>query len=165
MALPHAREVAAPAGRIGKFRWTICGLLFLAATINYVDRQVIGILKPTLQAQFGWTEIDYGDIVFAFQMAYAIGYLFAGRVMDLLGIKRGFALALTIWSLAAMAAASRAREIVLPLLFLPLAIPVVVGGVGASAGAGSRYLLFLAPYDAVFALLSWAAFDYVVAEV
>jgi ACS family hexuronate transporter-like MFS transporter len=89
-----------------KFRWTICGLLFLAATINYVDRQVIGILKPTLQAQFGWTEIDYGDIVFAFQMAYAIGYLFAGRVMDLLGIKRGFALALTIWSLAAMAAAA-----------------------------------------------------------
>src|SRR5437773_2458290 len=100
---------AAPAMRIGKFRWTICGLLFLAATINYIDRQVIGILKPTLQAQFGWTEIDYGDIVFAFQMAYAIGYLFAGRVMDLLGIKRGFALALTIWSLAAMAAAAVPR--------------------------------------------------------
>src|SRR5829696_7353417 len=109
MALPQAREVTAPAGRIGKFRWTICGLLFLAATINYVDRQVIGILKPTLQAQFGWTEIDYGDIVFAFQMAYAIGYLFAGRVMDRLGIKRGFALALTIWSLAAMAAAGVPR--------------------------------------------------------
>ena len=81
-------------GRVGRFRWTICGLLFLAATINYVDRQVIGILKPTLQAQFGWTEIDYGDIVFAFQLAYAIGFLFAGRVMDRLGIKRGFALAL-----------------------------------------------------------------------
>jgi ACS family hexuronate transporter-like MFS transporter len=109
MALPHARDVAAPAGRIGKFRWTICGLLFLAATINYIDRQVIGILKPTLQAQFGWTEIDYGDIVFAFQMAYAIGYLFAGRVIDLLGIRRGFALALTIWSLAAMAAAAVPR--------------------------------------------------------
>jgi ACS family hexuronate transporter-like MFS transporter len=109
MALPHAREATAPAGRIGKFRWTICGLLFLAATINYVDRQVIGILKPTLQAQFGWTEIDYGDIVFAFQMAYAIGYLFAGRVMDLLGIKRGFALALIIWSLAAMGAAAVPR--------------------------------------------------------
>ena len=103
MAMPRAMEATAPAERIGKFRWTICGLLFLAATINYIDRQVIGILKPTLQAQFGWTEIDYGDIVFAFQMAYAIGYLFAGRVMDLLGIKRGFALALTIWSLAAMA--------------------------------------------------------------
>jgi ACS family hexuronate transporter-like MFS transporter len=106
MAIAHAQETVAPAARIGKFRWTICGLLFLAATINYVDRQVIGILKPTLQAQFGWTEIDYGDIVFAFQMAYAIGYLFAGRVMDLLGIKHGFALAVTIWSLAAMAAAA-----------------------------------------------------------
>src|SRR5258707_15745951 len=109
MAMPHAQAAAAPQGRVGMFRWTICGLLFLAATINYVDRQVIGILKPTLQAQFGWTEIDYGDIVFAFQMAYAIGYLFAGRVMDLLGIKRGFALALTIWSLAAMGAAAVPR--------------------------------------------------------
>src|SRR6266566_2654343 len=110
MAMPNLREAAPPAqwpaARIGRFRWTICGLLFLAATINYVDRQVIGILKPTLQAQFGWTEIDYGDIVFAFQLAYAIGFLFAGRVMDVLGIKRGFALALTIWSLAAMAAAA-----------------------------------------------------------
>jgi ACS family hexuronate transporter-like MFS transporter len=109
MAMPHAQAAEAPRGRVGRFRWTICGLLFLAATINYVDRQVIGILKPTLQAQFGWSEIDYGDIVFAFQMAYAIGYLFAGRVMDLLGIKRGFALALTIWSLAAMAAAAVPR--------------------------------------------------------
>src|SRR5258705_4661446 len=111
MAMPHVRvpdpsPAPAGAGRIGKFRWTICGLLFLAATINYVDRQVIGILKPTLQAQFGWTEIDYGDIVFAFQMAYAIGYLFASRVMDLLGIKRGVALALTILSPTPIAAAA-----------------------------------------------------------
>ena len=110
MAMPQMQAAAAAPGlRIGTFRWTICGLLFLAATINYIDRQVIGILKPTLQAQFGWSEIDYGDIVFAFQMAYAIGYLFAGRVMDLLGIKRGFALALTIWSLAAIGAAAVPR--------------------------------------------------------
>src|SRR5438876_10278830 len=95
----------APATRIGRFRWTICGLLFLAATINYVDRQVIGILKPTLQAQFGWSEIDYGDLVFAFQLAYAIGFLFAGRVMDIFGTKKGYALALTVWSIAAMATA------------------------------------------------------------
>ena len=66
--------------------------------------------------------------------------------------------------LGAMAVAGRARELLLPLLFLPLAVPIVVGGVGASAGAGGRYLLFLAFYDAVFGLLSWAAFDYVVAE-
>ena len=111
MAMPNVREAAAPApaGRIGRFRWTICGLLFLAATINYIDRQVIGILKPTLQAQFGWSEIDYSDIVFAFQLAYAIGFIFAGSIVDRLGIKRGFALALVIWSFAAMAAAEVTR--------------------------------------------------------
>ena len=73
------------AGPIGHYRWIICALLFFAATINYVDRQVIGILKPTLQAEFGWSEIDYADIVFAFQLAYAIGLLLAGRLMDRLG--------------------------------------------------------------------------------
>jgi ACS family hexuronate transporter-like MFS transporter len=83
----------------------ICGLLFLATTINYIDRQVIGILKPMLQTQFGWSEIDYGDLVFAFQLAYAIGFLFAGRVMDIFGTKKGYALALTVWSLAAMTTA------------------------------------------------------------
>jgi ACS family hexuronate transporter-like MFS transporter len=91
------------ASRAGYFRWVICALLFLAATINYVDRQVIALLKPTLQQQFGWSEIDYADIVFAFQLAYAIGFVFAGRVIDWLGTKRGFVLALLIWSAAAMA--------------------------------------------------------------
>ena len=112
MALPNIRDTApapAPVARVGHFRWTICGLLFLAATINYVDRQVIGILKPTLQAQFGWSEIDYADIVFAFQLAYAIGFLFAGTIIDRIGIKRGFTLALVVWSLAAMAAAEVTR--------------------------------------------------------
>jgi len=89
--------------RVGYLRWTICGLLFLAATINYVDRQVIGILKSTLQAQFGWSEIDYSDIVFAFQLAYAIGFVFAGRLIDRIGTKAGLSIALTVWSLAAMA--------------------------------------------------------------
>src|SRR5436190_14570825 len=105
MAMPNVREAAAPApaGRIGRFRWTICGLLFLAATINYIDRQVIGLLKPTLQAQFGWSEIDYSDIIFAFQLAYAIGFVFAGRLIDRIGTKLGFAMALLLWSLAAIA--------------------------------------------------------------
>src|SRR6476619_3848223 len=108
MAMPNVRvrdtaPAPAPAGRVGYFRWTICGLLFLAATINYVDRQVIGILKPTLQAEFGWTEIDYADIVFAFQLAYAIGLLIAGRLMDRFGARLGFSLIIVIWSLAAMA--------------------------------------------------------------
>ena len=90
-------------GPIGRFRWVICALLFFAATINYVDRQVIGILKPTLQQEFGWTEIDYADIIFAFQLAYAIAFLFAGRMIDRLGTKKGFVVALVVWSIAAMA--------------------------------------------------------------
>src|SRR3954452_18144667 len=105
MAMPSSptRPAAAPvSARAGHFRWTICGLLFLAATINYVDRQVIGPLKPTLQQQFGWSEIDYADIVFAFQLAYAIGFVFAGRVIDWMGTKRGFVLSLLIRSAAAI---------------------------------------------------------------
>lgn len=93
---------------IGRFRWVVCALLFFAATINYVDRQVIGILKPTLQAEFGWSEVDYGDIVFAFQLAYGIGLLAAGRLMDRLGARLGFSLAIVIWSVAAMAHAEAA---------------------------------------------------------
>src|SRR5688572_3463321 len=91
-------------GRIGYYRWNICALLFFAATINYIDRQVIGILKPTLTATFGWNdERIYSSIVFSFQLAYAIGFMMAGRVMDTIGVRRGFALAVIVWSLAAMA--------------------------------------------------------------
>jgi ACS family hexuronate transporter-like MFS transporter len=89
--------------RASSYRWTICALLFFAAVVNYIDRQVIGILKPTLQHEFGWSEIDYGDIIFAFSFAYAIGFAFAGRLMDKVGTRIGFALALTVWSLAAIA--------------------------------------------------------------
>jgi ACS family hexuronate transporter-like MFS transporter len=96
IARSHARSV-------GHVRWIVCALLFFAATINYVDRQVIGILKPTLQQQFGWSEIDYADIVFSFQLAYAIGLLLAGRFMDRVGTRVGFAVAIVVWSLAAMA--------------------------------------------------------------
>jgi len=89
--------------RVGRRRWLICALLFFAATINYVDRQVIGILKPTLEKEFGWSEIDYGWIVFAFQTAYAIGLLGVGRLMDRFGTKKGFSFSIVVWSLAAMA--------------------------------------------------------------
>jgi MFS transporter, ACS family, hexuronate transporter len=89
--------------KTGYYRWYICGLLFFATTINYVDRQVLGILKGTLQGEFGWSEIDYSNIVFAFQLAYAIGLLIAGRLMDRLGTKIGYAVAIVVWSLAAIA--------------------------------------------------------------
>src|ERR1035441_7671374 len=84
-------------------RWSICALLFFAATINYMDRQVIGLLKPVLQTQLGWSEIGYSNIVLAFQVAYAAGLLIMGRLVDWLGTRKGFSLAVLIWSAAAMA--------------------------------------------------------------
>ncbi len=87
----------------GRYRWTVCALLFFATTINYIDRQVIGILKPTLAAELHWSEIDYSNIVFAFTAAYAIGLLLVGRLMDWLGTKKGLSLAVFVWSIAAMA--------------------------------------------------------------
>jgi len=94
------------ATRVGHYRWWICGLLFLASSINYIDRQVIGILKPTLQQQFGWSEVDYGNIVMAFQAAYALGLAVVGRWIDRIGTRAGFGLAITVWSVAAMAHAA-----------------------------------------------------------
>jgi ACS family hexuronate transporter-like MFS transporter len=92
--------------RIGRYRWVICGLLFFATTINYVDRQVLGLLAKDLQAVFGWSEIDYGNIVASFNAAYALGLLLAGRLMDRFGTKIGYSAALIFWSLAAMAHAA-----------------------------------------------------------
>ncbi|MBV9774939.1 MAG: MFS transporter [Gemmatimonadetes bacterium] len=85
------------------YRWTICALLFFATTINYVDRQVLGILAPTLSKDLGWTESAYGDIVSWFSFAYALGFLGMGRLLDRFGVRRGFAGAIVAWSLAAMA--------------------------------------------------------------
>ena len=101
-----AAPLAAAAPRAGYYRWVVCALLFFATTINYVDRQVIGILKPTLQQELGWSEIDYANIVFAFQLAYAVGLLLSGALIDRLGTFRGYALALAAWSAAAMAHAA-----------------------------------------------------------
>ncbi len=89
-------------GRVGHYRWVICALLFFAATINYIDRQVIGILKPTLQTEIGWTEIQYSWIVFWFQAAYAVGLLVVGGLMDRFGTRKGFSVAIVFWSVAAM---------------------------------------------------------------
>ncbi len=89
-----------------RHRWVICALLFFATTINYIDRQVIGILKPTLSAEFGWSETDYADIVFWFQAAYAIGLLVVGRFIDKIGVKWGYAIAVAVWSLFGMAHAA-----------------------------------------------------------
>jgi ACS family hexuronate transporter-like MFS transporter len=88
--------------RTGHYRWVVCALLFFAATVNYIDRQVLSILAPDLQKDIGWSEIDYGNIVFSFQVAYALVLLAAGRVIDRIGTRLGFALAISWWSVAAM---------------------------------------------------------------
>lgn len=89
--------------KIGNYRWRICALLFFATTINYLDRQVLGILAPYLQDDLGWSEIDYGYIVASFKIAYAIGMVGMGKLLDQLGSKKGFSLAIILWSLASMA--------------------------------------------------------------
>lgn len=86
----------------GNFRWVICSLVFFATTINYLDRQVISLLKSTLDAEFGWSKTDYANITVAFQVTYALAMFGAGRLIDKLGTKLGYALSLVLWSFAAM---------------------------------------------------------------
>ncbi|MCK9279513.1 MAG: MFS transporter [Melioribacteraceae bacterium] len=88
--------------KVGRYRWTIVAMIFLATTINYIDRQVIGILAPVLEKEIGWNEIQYGYIVTAFQAAYAIGLVVIGRVIDKIGTKWGYAISIFGWSFAAM---------------------------------------------------------------
>ena len=92
-----------PPSPAGYFRWVICSLLLLGVTKNYMDRQVLGVLKTTLQHNFGWNEIDFGNLVFAFQAAYAAGMLLVGRLVDRLGVRLGYAVTMIFWSLASMA--------------------------------------------------------------
>ena len=86
----------------GKYRWTICSLIFFATTINYLDRAVISLLKSDLSKEFHWTETDYSNIVIAFQVAYAAGLLVAGRLIDKIGTKLGYSLSVLLWSVAAI---------------------------------------------------------------
>ena len=87
---------------IGKYRWTICSLLFFATTVNYLDRQVLSLLAPDLSKEFGWTNSDYANITAIFQFVYAIAMLFAGRIIDKLGTKAGYTWAIIIWSIGAI---------------------------------------------------------------
>jgi ACS family hexuronate transporter-like MFS transporter len=89
--------------RIGHYRWVICALLFFATAINYIDRQVFSILAPELQKIIGWNEIEYGYIVLSFHIAYALGLVAVGSLMDRIGTRMGFSLAIAFWSLASMA--------------------------------------------------------------
>ena len=96
---PRPASSAAP---IERYRWRVCAMLLAATTINYIDRQVLGVLAPFLQTEIGWNEIEYGYIVTAFQAAYAIGLLSAGAIIDRLGTRIGYAISIAVWSIAAM---------------------------------------------------------------
>jgi ACS family hexuronate transporter-like MFS transporter len=87
---------------IGIYRWKICAMLFLATTINFVDRQVLGILAPQLQKEFGWSDSEYGLIVSSFQAAYALGFLIMGHLLDRIGTRMGATIAIGFWSIATM---------------------------------------------------------------
>jgi len=89
--------------KIGRYRWTICALLFFATTISYIDRQVIGILGPSLQKDLGWDEQTFANVVSWLTIGYALGFLVAGRIMDRVGTRKGFAGAIVLWSFSAMA--------------------------------------------------------------
>src|SRR5258708_27133935 len=93
-------EVTVAGAGVGRYRWVIVAMLFAATAINYVDRQMIGVLKPTLSKELSWSDGDYANIVFWFQLAYAIGYISFGRIVDLIGARLGYALAIVIWTIS-----------------------------------------------------------------
>ncbi len=101
----RSSTLAAPpaSGNIGRVRWVVCGLLFFATTVNYMDRQVIALLKPVLAKEFGWSQIDYSNIVLCFQLAYAVGLVVVGGLMDRVGVRFGFPVAVILWSMASAA--------------------------------------------------------------
>src|SRR4029077_15808585 len=101
-ARPGELVGAAVSHRVGYFRWVICALLLFGVTKNYIDRQVLGVLKSTLQRDFGWNEVQYGHLVSYFQIAYAAGMVLVGRLIDRFGTRAGYAVAMAFWSLASM---------------------------------------------------------------
>ena len=117
---------AAPGVRVGNYRWVVVALLFSAMVINYVDRQTIGILKPTLSAEFGWSETDYADLIFWFQASYAVAYLAFGRIIDRIGARWGFGLAFALWQ-AAFIAHAGARSLT-GFIFARIALGIGEGG-------------------------------------
>jgi len=102
MSVPRLASAATLPWASGNVRWRVCAMLLCATTINYIDRQVLGVLAPFLQEEIGWSEIEYSYIVTAFQAAYAIGLLCTGAIIDRFGTRIGYAISIGVWSLAAM---------------------------------------------------------------
>ncbi len=134
MAQLQKPGAAAPAGMTppaGHFRWVICGLLFFGTAINYIDRQILAILKPELSHDLHWDPQDYANIVTAFQLAYAFGYLFGGRLMERFGVKRGLPAAALVWSL--FAALHGLMRSVAGFSFVRLGLGISEGGIFPAA--------------------------------
>jgi len=117
--------------KIGYFRWVICCLLFAITAINYMDRQIIGLLKPALEEEFGWSEIDYSNIVAAFQIAYAVGSVLMGMLIDKIGVRWGMVVVAFFWS-----AATAAHALVHPFDLFGLSITSAMGFMAARVGLG-----------------------------
>ena len=117
----HASQdvTVAPAGYV---RWLVCALLFAAVALSYIDRQVLSVLKPTLQKQYGWSEVGYGDVVFWFQGAYGIGYIAFGRIVDRVGARVGYALAVGLWTIGHIAHVLVTTTLGFALVRIPLAL-------------------------------------------
>ena len=115
----------------GWYRWVICGLLFAATGLLYVDRQTIGFLKPTLSHTYGWDDADYALIVRAFMFAYAFGFILFGRIIDVLGAKRGYTIAVIIWTSAHLACAGLGF---LPPQFLLISFIITQAALGLGQG-------------------------------
>jgi len=111
-----------PKPPVGRVRWIICGLLFLACVLSYVDRLVLSVLKPMLSKEYHWSEEGYGNVAFWFQAAYGIGFLFFGRLVDRIGARLGYILAMGVWTAAHMAQALVTSTFGLALVRLPLAL-------------------------------------------
>ena len=92
-----------PQARVGSYRWTICALLFFATTINYVDRQALAVVLPSLRTDLGLTSVDYGTVTTLFLVAYTVAQLVSGVVIDRLGTRAGFLIFIVVWSVSAMA--------------------------------------------------------------
>jgi len=100
--LPGLPATATAESGVGRFRWVICALLFFGVTKNYMDRNILAVLKTTLQHDLGWNEIDYSNLIVAFQGAYALGMLLTGRFIDRIGTRIGYAIVMVVWSIASM---------------------------------------------------------------
>ncbi|HEY0316425.1 MAG TPA: MFS transporter [Sphingomonas sp.] len=115
-------STAAPPRPAGKIRWIICGLIFAAVVLSYIDRLVLSVLKPMLQHRYDWSEEGYGDVVFWFQAAYGISFLVFGRLIDRIGAKLGYLVAMGLWTVAHMAHALVTSTLGFALVRIPLAL-------------------------------------------